>query len=148
MGDIDLDPASSVIANKTVGAKKFYTKEDNGLEKEWAGKLWMNPPYSQPLIKQFSDKLVEEFKINKIIQAIVLVNNATDTQWLQKLLKVIDVACFIEGRIRFLDTEGNEGGAPLQGQVILYLGKNSEKFSEVFNKFGIILWKNNSKIKK
>ena len=37
MGTIDLDPASSAIANETVKATTFYTIDDDGLTKEWGG---------------------------------------------------------------------------------------------------------------
>lgn len=44
MGEIDLDPASSELANKTVRAEKFYTINSDGLTKEWHGRIWLNPP--------------------------------------------------------------------------------------------------------
>jgi hypothetical protein len=45
MGGIDLDPASSVMANKYVNADNFYTITDDGLnEKEWFGKVYLFPP--------------------------------------------------------------------------------------------------------
>jgi ParB family transcriptional regulator, chromosome partitioning protein len=50
MGAFDLDPASCEEANQTVKATKFYGAADNGLEHEWYGKIWLNPPYSMPEI--------------------------------------------------------------------------------------------------
>lgn len=60
MGSIDLDPASSEIANQTVKAETYYTAETNGLNKKWDGNVWLNPPYSTELIDKFVDKLVEQ----------------------------------------------------------------------------------------
>lgn len=41
MGEIDLDPASSDIAQETVKANKYYTIDDDGLEQEWSGRVWI-----------------------------------------------------------------------------------------------------------
>ena len=135
LGDIDLDPASSEIANKIVGAKQFYTKEDNGLDKHWGGRVFMNPPYATNLIKQFVNKFVLHRERGDITSGIVLVNNATETKWFQLLLRYLDVICFPQRRLRFLDPEGNPG-APLQGQVFVYFGNNPDIFCQEFSRFG------------
>ena len=82
MGSIDTDPASNDIANKIVKAEKYYTIETNGLAHDWTGNVWMNPPYSSDLISKFVEKLKEQ-RAN-YNQAIILVNNATETQMMHK----------------------------------------------------------------
>ena len=138
MGAIDLDPASSEIANEMVKATTIYTQEDDGLQYEWQGNIWMNPPYSQPLISQFIAKLTTSESVN---QAIVLVNNGTETAWGQMLLRASSAVCFHQGRIRFINPNGVVGQRPLQGQIICYIGNNPNKFSNEFSQYGTILQK-------
>lgn len=135
MGVIDIDPASSELANKTVQAKKFYTAQDNGLTKEWRGKLWMNPPYSSELIGKFVAKYSEHVG-RDVSEGIVLVNNATETVWFQQLVSVSSAIVFPNSRIKFIDKFGNPSGAPLQGQAFIYSGKQVGFFLEVFRAFG------------
>lgn len=141
MGGIDCDPASSEVANKTVGADVFYSVEDDGLKNKWGSRVWMNPPYSQPQIAQFSRALVEKVSSGEVEQACVLVNNATETEWFQNILSCCSAVCFLRGRVRFLDTSGNPSGAPLQGQAVVYIGANVAEFSNEFGGRGCILIK-------
>lgn len=131
LGCIDLDPASNDFANKTVKAYRYFTEESNGLEQEWSGNIWMNPPYSTALLSQFADKLIS----SNFSQAIVLVNNATETAWFEKMISKASAIVFHKGRIRFVKRDG-EHGAPLQGQAFIYYGDNVERFLEVFSKYG------------
>lgn len=131
MGTINLDPASNDFANETVKAETYYTEETNGLAHEWTGNIWMNPPYSGGVISQFVKKLVE----SDFTQAIVLVNNATDTEWFRMLTSKAKAIVFTTGRIRFVKRDGAKN-TPLQGQAFVYFGKNRLKFVEVFSRFG------------
>ncbi len=135
MGSIDLDPATCEFANLTVRADKIYTLENNGLEREWAGNVWMNPPYDKN-IKLFAKKAVEERK--NYSQLITLVNNATETAWFLDFVKIASAICFPSSRIKFIDKDGNPSGAPLQGQAILYVGNNVDRFTEEFHHYGFI----------
>jgi DNA N-6-adenine-methyltransferase (Dam). len=135
MGRIDLDPASSEIANGVVKATLFYTAEDDGLSKFWAGKVWMNPPYASELVARFVIKFVFHVQSGDISEGMVLVNNATETNWFEKLVSVSNAVVFPKGRVRFLDPDGNPG-APLQGQAVLYVGPRADKFIAEFGDLG------------
>lgn len=137
MGSIDLDPASSEVANRTVGAERIYTAADDGLTLTWAGRVWMNPPYEKGLIDRFAEKLRDEVKAGFVPQAVVLVNNATDTRWFATLCEVASMVCFPTGRIRFHKPDG-ERGAPLQGQAVIYIGGHHEGFARAFASFGMV----------
>lgn len=115
----DLDPASSDTAQRLVQADRYYTAATDGIASDWgdAQRVWMNPPYAQPLIGQFIAKFTAHCT-HPGRTGIALVNNATDTAWGAELLSAADAVCFPTGRIKFLDMDGNPGGAPLQGQMI------------------------------
>lgn len=134
MGSIDLDPASCEIANQIVKAKRFYTTDDDGLVQKWAGNVWMNPPYAQPLVTQFSARVVDAYVNGEITQACVLVNNATETGWFQNMARVATAICFPKGRVKFWHPR--KEAFPLQGQAILYLGNNTKSFCSSYSDFG------------
>jgi hypothetical protein len=44
----DLDPASSPPELSVVPAARIFTVDDDGLSLPWEGRVWLNPPYSNP----------------------------------------------------------------------------------------------------
>lgn len=136
LGTIDLDPASCATAQVVVQARHYFTKAEDGLKQTWCGNVFLNPPYSMPLIVDFIDKLLAEYTAGNITAAIVLTNNATDTTWAQKLLQY--PVCFHRGRVRFWQPgkPGNSGAR--QGQIITYLGQQTQLFSAVFSALGVV----------
>ena len=138
LGSIDLDPASSEVANDVVGAAKFYTEQDDGLQQQdWAGRVWMNPPYAQPLVDRFCARLAREYAEGDVSEACVLVNNGTDTALFQTLAAQASAVCFPRGRIRYWHPD-KESATPLQGQAVLYLGQHVDRFKQQFLRFGFV----------
>jgi ParB family chromosome partitioning protein len=138
MGEIDLDPASCAMAQETVRAKQYYTAEDDGLTKEWSGNLWVNPPYSAGLIDKFAAKLVREYEAGNVREAIVLVDNRTDTGWFYGMAVACERICFTRGRINFYN-EKTASSSPANGSALLYFGDDPDTFEEVFAQFGWVV---------
>lgn len=137
MGGIDLDPASCPIAQKNVQAKRFFTKEDDGLTKPWRGKVWLNPPYCDGNMTLFVEKLLKE--LPHIDQAMLLSHNHLDTRWAQALLEKAEVSINLSGRTRFLNLEGKmEKGTSQYGQTLFGFGVCPIKFTACFSGAGHI----------
>lgn len=132
LGQIDLDPASNLIANNTVQALNYYTEKTNGLDKPWTGKVWCNPPYSAALIKKFTKKFYEEYQNGNMLEGIMLTNSGTDTLWNQNICNGTQV--YTIGRISFLMPDGSEKATGSRGQCFTYVGPNPIKFIEVFTR--------------
>ena len=137
LGPIDFDPFSSVAANKTVKAGRFYTEADDALtRKTWTKapheNIWMNPPYGAGLINKAASRFCLEWDAGNFNEGIVLVNNATDTSWANELWERAAAVAFTRGRIGFVDLEGKNVGSNTRGQMFFYFGGNAAKFNEVF----------------
>ena len=59
LGKFDLDPCAPVNPLWQT-AEIMYNKNQDGLTKKWIGRVWLNPPYSRPLIEQFVKRLAEQ----------------------------------------------------------------------------------------
>lgn len=136
LGRIDLDPASCEFAQRTVQAVRWFGKAADGLSQPWHGRVFLNPPYSHPLVARFTGKLVDEFSAGRVTAAITVVNNATDAEWFQRLLAQFP-ACFTRGRIRFYRVD-RKPISPRLGQVFFYLGGDVAGFEHVFGAVGIV----------
>jgi len=142
MGAIDLDPASCETAQEWVQATQFYTKEDNGLQQEWKGSIWLNPPYSKTNGKSnqavWSQKLIGEYQSGRVCEAILLVKAALGYKWFEDFWCDWPV-CFARERLSFIRANGSSDGQSKQGTAFFYFGDNTERFREVFSQFGRVI---------
>lgn len=124
LGKFDLDPcAPSVPLFKT--AEVMYNEFDDGLSQKWEGRVWLNPPYSRPLINKFMGRMTEHNR------GIALIFSRTDTELFHT--EVFDKAAavkFLKSRIRFLRPDGTEAGAPGCGSVLIAYGEEDANILE------------------
>ena len=137
LGHIDLDPASSAIANLVVGAGCFYTEEQNGLAQPWDGNVWLNPPYGS-LAPKFVSRVLGEYETGTVPAAIVLLNaQTTSSGWFQPLWSF--PLCFTDHRIKFTSGDGSKNSSPANGSVFIYMGGRQKLFLDVFERFGAVV---------
>jgi hypothetical protein len=99
MGSIDLDPASSTTANKYVGATKYYTPKEDGLnDMPWHGNVYLFPPSSS----YFWDKKNQRWKKTRGLSPTLTSGHALWWRALKKkwLANEVDQAIFFTN---FLD---------------------------------------------
>jgi ParB family transcriptional regulator, chromosome partitioning protein len=140
-GEIDLDPASCAEANKVVGALDFYDEQQNGLTKNWFGNVFLNPPYSSPLIGHFCEKSVNEWFINHTKSTIILLKEGATNAWFRPLRN--QITCYLDQRVKFVDgTTGKVCEHPRSGHCMVYLGENKNKFVEIMSENGFAYFPN------
>lgn len=150
-GTINLDPFSSLEANKIVKAEKYFIETDNAFAQKWSGrkgasrKVWMNPPYSGKLCSLAVSKFIEEYNIGSFTEGIFVVNNATETKWFQEALKKASAICFTGHRISFWNADGKAMSGNTRGQAFFYFGSKPDKFLIEFAKYGVVIPLKNSK---
>lgn len=122
LGHFDLDPCSPVNRPFDI-ADKHITKEEDGLKYDWGGKrVFLNPPYSRPLIDLFMKKMVENNN------GIALTFDRCDNRMFQDVIfPNASGILFIKGRIKFLTEDGSENGTPGCGSVLIAFGDENAR---------------------
>jgi DNA N-6-adenine-methyltransferase (Dam) len=118
LGEFDLDPCSPINA-PFLHAKHNFTIEENGLNKEWFGRVYCNPPYGKHM----------ELWMNKLANhgnGIALIFARTETRcFFENVWDKADALLFVKGRIRFYHVSGEQGGTPGAPSVFVAYGKNN-----------------------
>lgn len=105
-GEFDLDPCAGPMRHAKTNWK------NRGLEREWFGRVWLNPPYSD--IYAWLEKFAQHGN------GMCLLNARCETGWFQRLAAISDGIFFPRHRIQFLS-----GGRPPVGSVLFALGRSN-----------------------
>jgi phage N-6-adenine-methyltransferase len=109
----NLDPCCTITTAK---CREYYTKDDNGLSKSWAGKrVFMNPPYGRE-IGLWMQKAYTE-KQNGADVVVCLVPARTDTAWWHDYAMKAKEIRYIRGRLKF---NGHKNSAPFPSALVIY----------------------------
>lgn len=136
--NIDLDPASP--NPPTVKAKKFYTKKENGLLQPWNGNIYLNPPYGRDLPPWIS-KLLIEWHLSHVTNAILLVPAKVDTVWFNLIASKSACICTIRGRLHFIIEDKTADTSGTFSNILILLSKDPliiERFKKAFCEIGLI----------
>lgn len=133
LGGFDLDPCSP-INRPWDTAKTHYSIHDDGLSKEWNGRVWMNPPYGQEAAKWLD-------KLSKHGNGIALIFARTETKmFFEHVWNKADALLFFEGRLYFHHVNGDRAranaGAP---SVLIAYGNENVKSLEKVSDWGKLI---------
>lgn len=95
--DLEFEFETDVCASpENAKCRKYFTAEDSGLEKEWVGACWMNPPYGREI-----SKWVQKAADSKAT-VVCLLPSRTDTSWWhQHVMPKASEIRFLRGRLKF-----------------------------------------------
>ena len=119
--DFNLDPCCTKQSAK---CDIFFTKEDDGLTKDWGVHIvFMNPPYGRE-IKDWIRKAYDASLSGATV--VALIPARTDTRyWHEYIFNKADEIRFLKGRIKFEDINGEaKNSAPFPSAVIVWKNKN------------------------
>ena len=120
--NFDLDPCCS---KETAKCDLFYTKEDDGLEKEWKGNVFMNPPYGRQIVN-WVKKAKEESE--KGATVVCLVPARTDTRWWHNYCMKSAEVRFLTRRLTF---EGAGNKATFPAAIVVFKPKRDQPVLKV-----------------
>ena len=110
LGSFDLDPCAP-IQRPWATALTHYTTETDGLNREWFGRVWMNPPFGNQAI-HWMRKLADHGNGIALIPARTETRMFYETVW-----EKADAVCFLKGRPHFHYVDGlrakADSGAPI-----------------------------------
>jgi hypothetical protein len=109
----ELDPAAPPGGVPWVPARRWFSRDDDGLRQPWQGRVWLNPPYGRE-IGPWLGRLAAHGN------GIALTFARTDTRWFHTASRSATAVCFIAGRLRFYSMDGVGQTAPAASVLLAY----------------------------
>ncbi len=125
LGIFDLDPCAPVKRPWSTAAQHL-TINDNGLFRNWQGRVWCNPPYGKEAAKWLA-------RCAEHGDAIALIFARTETiMFFEHVWRKATAVLFLEGRLYFHHVDGSRAsanaGAP--SVLIAYNAENANRLQQ------------------
>ena len=101
----------------TADAARNLRREDDGLAQPWAGRVWLNPPYSN--VHEWLAKMIEHG------DGVALVNARPETQWFQGAVRAAVAVLWLRGRVDFKRPDGVATHPPVGSVLVAYGDRNA-----------------------
>lgn len=105
-----------------------------GLEREWRGFVWLNPPFGgRNGIVPWLDKFIAHGN------GVCLVPDRTSAPWWQAWAPRMSLVLFVSPKIKFIDANGNPGRSPAQGTCLGAMGDKGVAALRRARSLGVIM---------
>jgi len=129
VGGFNTDPAGGAEAQDI--ADTVFTIAENGMSKDWVGKVWLNPPFSDKV--RWYKKLIAERKAGNCTLGVALCPVDTSTQWFQNWFAQADLICWLEGRDWYV-----ADGQPSFNTAVGVFGESPPELLDVLGGLGTV----------
>ena len=120
----DLDVAAPPDGPPHVPAERWLSEA--GLETEWSGFVWMNPPFGgRNALTPWVLKLLAHRD-----GGIGLVPDRTSAPWFRPIFERADAILFFRRKVHFLRPDGTVGKAPGSGTALFAVGERAVRALE------------------
>lgn len=97
--------------------KRYWTKEDDGLEQDWSGEIcWMNPPYGAELPHWMHKAYSESLRGATVV---CLVPVTADLAWWHEYALKGEIR-WIRGRVQYLLPDRKPTAAPFPSCIVIF----------------------------
>jgi phage N-6-adenine-methyltransferase len=113
----DLDPCAPVGGVPWIPAAEHYTEAEDGLSRPWSGRVWLNPPYSDPA--PWVVRLMDHGN------GIAFIQSDTSTRLFQSAAEKADALCFVRGRVKFVQPGDDRGWTARFASLLVAVGEEN-----------------------
>lgn len=126
LGHFDLDPCAPTVRPWST-ARLHYTIKDDGLSKEWTGRVWLNPPFNRYRVHEWMHRMATHG------DGVMLIAARTETKaFFDHVWNAADSVLFLRGRPHFHYVDGTRApfnsGAPIC--LVAYGASNTQALIE------------------